>query len=84
MPHDKGNSEVRPIGVGKPIRRTIGRCVTKVMKQDILELGGLLQVCAGHKSRSETTVHAMNSLVQYKEANAVLLVDASNAFSTLN
>ena len=54
------------------------------MKQDILELGGLLQVCAGHKSRSETTVHAMNSLVQYKEANAVLLVDASNAFSTLN
>ena len=31
MMQDKGNSEVRPTGVGKVIRRTIGKCVTKVM-----------------------------------------------------
>jgi len=29
-------------------------------------------------------VHAMNSLFQHNETDAVLLVDASNAFNTLN
>jgi len=81
---DKGNGEVRPIGVGEVIRRIIGKCVTKVTKQDILESRGSLQVCAGHKSRSEAAVHAMNSLFQHNETNAVLLVDVSNAFNTLN
>ncbi|XP_020601093.1 uncharacterized protein LOC110040229 [Orbicella faveolata] len=72
------------IGVGEVIRRIIGKCVTKVTKQGILESSGSLQVCAGHKSRSEATVHAMNSLFQHQETDAVLLVDASNAFITLN
>ena len=34
IPLDKGNGEVWPICVGKVIRRIIGKCVTKVMKQD--------------------------------------------------
>ena len=84
IPLDKGNGEVRPIGVGEVIRRIIGKCVTKVVKQDILESSGSLQVCAGHKSGSEAAVHAMNSLFQHEETDAVLLVDASNAFNSLN
>ena len=56
----------------------------KVVKQDILESSGSLQVCAGHKSGSEAAVHAMNSLFQHEETDAVLLVDASNAFNLLN
>ena len=56
----------------------------KVVKQDILESSGLLQVCSGHKSGSEAAVHAMNSLFQHEETDAVLLVDASNAFNSLN
>ena len=84
IPLDKGNGEVRPIGVGEVIRRIIGKCVTKVMKQDILESSGSLQVCAGHKSGSEAAVHAMNSLFQHKDTDAVLLVDESNAFNSLN
>ena len=84
IPLDKGNGEVRPIGVGEVIRRIIGKCVTKVVKQDILESSGSLQVCAGHKSGSEAAVHAMNSLFQLEETNAVLLVDASNTFNSLN
>ena len=55
----------------------------KVTKQDILESSGSLQVCAGHKSGSEAAVHAMNSLFQ-TETEAVLLLDASNAFNSLN
>ena len=83
LPLDNGNGEARPKGVGV-IRRIIGKCVTKVTKQDILESSGSLQVCAGHKSGSEVAVHVMNSLFQQKETGAVLLVDASNAFNTPN
>ena len=81
----KGNCEIRPIhvGVGEVIR-IIVKCVTKVTKQDILESSGFLQVCTEHKSGSEAAVHAMNSLFQHEKANAVLLVDASNAFNTIN
>ena len=50
----------------------------------ILESSGSLQVCAGHKSGSEAAVHTMNSLFQHEETDAVLLVDASNDFNTLN
>ena len=56
----KGNSEILPIGVGEVIR-IIGKCVTKVTKQDMLESSGLLQVCTEHKSESEAGVHTMNS-----------------------
>ena len=58
--------------------------MTKVVKQDILESSGSFQVCVGHKPGSEATVHAMNSLFQHEETDAVLLVDASNAFNSLN
>ena len=84
IPLDKGNGDIRPIGVVEVIRRIIGKCVTKVVKQDILESSGSLQVFAGHKSGSAAAVHTMNSLFQYKEIDAVLVVDASNAFNSLN
>ena len=42
------------------------------------------KVCTGHKSGSEAAVHAMNSLFQHEVADAVLLVDASNTFNTIN
>ena len=84
IPLKKANGEVGPIGVGEVIRRIIGKCVTKVLKQDILESSGPLQVCAGHKSGSEAALHAMSSLFQHEDTDAVLLVDASNAFNSLN
>ena len=45
----------------REVIRIIGKCMTKVTKQVILESSGLLQVCTEHKSRSEAAVHAMNS-----------------------
>lgn len=45
--------------------------------RDILESSGSLQVFRGHKSGTEAAVHAMNSLFQHEETDAVLLVDAS-------
>ena len=51
--------------------------MTKVTKQEILDLSGLLQVCTEHKSGSEAAVHTINSLLLHEEADAVLLVDPS-------
>ena len=43
IPLDKGNAEVRPIGVGVVIRRIIGKCVTRVAKQDVINASGAMQ-----------------------------------------
>lgn len=84
IPLDKGNGQVRPIGVGEVIRRIIAKCVTRVAKQDIIEASGSLQVCAGLKSGAEAGIHAMHDLFDADDTDAVLLIGASNAFNSLN
>ena len=84
IPLDKGNGEVRPIGVGEVIRRIIGKCVTRVAKQDVINASGAMQVCAGQKSGGEAAIHAMRNIFEADETDATLLVDASNAFNSLN
>ena len=84
IPLDKGNGEVRLIGVGEVIRRIIGKCVTRVVKQDVINASGAMQVCAGQKSGGEAAIHAMRNIFEADETNAALLVDASNAFNSLN
>ena len=84
IPLDKGNGEVQPIGVGEVIRRIIAKCVTRVTKRDIIEASGSLQVCAGLKSGAEAAIHAMHGVFDADDTDAVLLIDASNAFNSLN
>ena len=79
-----GNGEVRPIGVGEVIRRTVGKCVTGVAKQDVINASGAMQVCTGQKSGGEAAIHAMRNISEADETDAALLVDASNAFNSLN
>ena len=81
---DKGDGSVRPIGVAEVFRRIIAKCVIQITKPDILDATGSLQVSAGQKSGSEAAVHAMNSMFSADETDAVLLIDATNAFNTLN
>ena len=66
------------------MKRIIAKCVTRVTKQDIIEASGLLQVCAGLKSGAEAAIHAMHGIFDAENADAVLLIDASNAFNSLN
>ena len=73
---------IRPIGVGETVRRIIGKAIMAVIKPDILEAAGTLQLCAGQEAGSEAAVHAMRQISE--DAEAVLLVDASNAFNNLN
>ena len=84
IPLDKGNGEVRPIGVVEVVRRIIAKCVTRVTRQDIIEASGPLQVCAGLKSGAEAAIYAMHGIFDADDADAVLLIDASNTFNSLN
>ncbi len=75
---------VRPIGIGEVPRRLIAKSVLMVLKTDIIEASGSLQLCAGQEAGSEAAIHAMRSIFSGEECEAVLLVDAKNAFNTLS
>ena len=50
---------MRPIGIGKVVRRTIAKAILSVVKLNILEAAGSLQLCAGQDAGNEAAVHAM-------------------------
>ena len=79
IPLDKRNGEVRPIGVGEVIRRIIGKCVMRVIKQDVIEASGSLQLCTGQKSGSEAAIDAMHNIFEAPDTDTTPLVDTSNA-----
>ena len=78
------NPGVRPIGVCEVIRRIVAKVVVKVAGIDIEEACGVLQTCSGLPSGIEATVHAMQSLFSSDTVEGVLMVDAKNAFNSLN
>ena len=84
IPLDKGQGAVRPIGVGEVLRRICGKCVMSVAKKDVIEASGSLHLCAGQKSGSEAAIHAMHTIFESDDTDAVLLIDASSAFNALN
>ena len=56
----------------------------KILKQDVIDASGSLQVCAGLKCGSEAAIHAMRKMFEADDNDAILLIDASNAFNSLN
>ena len=78
------NPGVRPVGIGEVVRRIIGKCIMEVVNDDIRKAAGNLQVCAGHQAGGEAAVHAIREIYEEEECEAVLLVDATNAFNTLH
>ena len=83
IPLDK-NPGVRPIGVGEFLRRIIGKAILSVIKPEILSSAGNLQLCAGQAGGCEAAVHAMSDIFEEEETDALLLIDADNAFNSLN
>ena len=55
-----------------------------VAQKDVIEASWSLQLCAGQKSGSEAAVYAMHTIFEADDSDAVLLIDASNAFNALN
>ena len=66
------------------MRRIIAKAILTVTRLDIWEAAGSLQLSAGKISGIEAAVHAVDSLFQQEETEAILLVDASNAFNSFN
>ena len=54
------------------------------LKTDIEDAAGPLQTCAGLKSGIEASIHTMKNIWQEETSDAILLVDADNAFNRLN
>ena len=78
------NPGVRPIGIGETARRIIAKAVLAVTRPDIQESAGSVQLCAGQVAGVEAAVHAVRDRFGQEDTEAVLLVDASNAFNSLN
>ena len=84
IPLEKKPDGVRPIGIGEVLRRIIGKAVLSVFKEDVMQSAGSLQLCAGQSSGCEAAIHAMSKIFEEDTSDAILLVDASNAFNTIN
>lgn len=78
------NPGVRPIGICEVVRRIVGKAVMATIKTDVLQAVGPLQLCAGQNAGAEAAVHAIRTVFEDPDTDAVIFVDASNAFNNLN
>ena len=83
IPLDK-NPGLRPIGVGEVLRRIAGKDIMRISKNDVMRSVGPLQLCAGQYDGTEAAIHAMHHIFKNNESEAVLLIDAENAFNSIN
>ena len=75
---------VRPIGIGEVPRRIIAKAILTLLQSDIVDASGPLQVCAGQESGCEAAIHAMRHAFNEDNSECALLVDATNAFNSIN
>ena len=81
---EKQPDGMRPIGIGEILNRIIGKCIMQVLRERIRKAAGNLQVCSGHQAGGEAAIHAMRDIFEEENIEAVILVDAKNAFNTIN
>ena len=73
---------VRPIGVGEVLWWIIGRTIVSCIHTDLKQLGGNQQLCMGQRCGIEHAIHSLRA--SFDENEAVLLIDATNAFNLFN
>ena len=56
----------------------------QIVKKYIIKAAGRLQLCTGQAAGCKAAIHAMHEIFDVNKAEAILLVDAENAFSTIN
>ena len=83
IPLDK-NPGLSPTGVDEVLRLIAGKVIVSHLKEDVIQSVGSLQVCAGQDTVCESLMHEMGTIYGDQSAEAVLLVDASNAFNSIN
>ena len=67
------------IGIGEIIRRINGKSVMTLLKGDVTQAAGALQVCAGQDGGCEAAIHALKKAFDSEDCEAVLLVDAAKS-----
>eukprot|EP00731_Ephydatia_muelleri_P028196 Em0019g1069a len=79
-------SGVRPIAIGEELRRIVCKALAFATGSDVAELCGVSQLCSGLEAGIEGAVHAIRELFEDNRGSCwgVLLVDAKNAFNSLN
>ena len=77
---------VRPIGIGECLRRIICKSVAEFTNIDIEETCSTDQLASGLKAGVEDSIHALSDVFDDNKENGcdMLLMDASNAFNSLN
>ena len=75
---------VRPIGIGEVVKRMLAKVILKIVKEDIQQVIGPLQMCAGYENGVEVASLAMQTVFEADDTEAVILVDAENAFNSMN
>ena len=75
---------VRPIGIGEVPRRIISKAILWILSSDIQDSTGPLQVCAGQVGGCEAAIHSMRLIFNEQDVEAALLIDAENAFNSIN
>ena len=83
IPLDK-NPGVHPIGIGDVTRQIAGKCISWVLRKDIQQVAGPLQAATGLQGGAEAAIHSMKLIFEQDSTDGVILVDASNAFNSLN
>ena len=66
------------------MRRIIGKVVMRIVNYELQNPVSSIQLCAGQDAGCETAVVAMNHVFAEDNTEAMILVDASNAFNCLN
>ena len=66
------------------VRRIIAKAVLSIIRGDVQDAVGTVQLYGGQISGIEASVHVVRALFRSDENEAVLLVGASNAFNSLN
>ena len=57
---------------------------SQTFKDEISLAAGPLQTCASHGAGAEAAIHSMQQIFHHESTDAVLLIDASNAFNRIN
>ena len=70
------NPGVRPIGIGEVLRRVMGKAINWILRDDIQEAGSLQTATGGYSCNEHD--------FEDPATEGVILVDASNAFNSLN
>ena len=71
-------------GMTEEHRLVTGKVVLSALCEDSISSVGSAQECASHDVGCEAAVHALHSIFEDENFEAVLLIDAGNGFSTVN